>query len=129
MGSVIYTMGTASRSVPFTALDRSPAFNRIRDAYDNAKAKVDERIAKRYLKHFRRLVAKHNTKNHAGKITISAAMGACSVDIDGVSIEHDSRWNGWNQRKGCTPLMRLLFDIDSALNWDWAYALDGEALN
>lgn len=129
MGSCVITMGNPSRVARWTQLDNMPAMRRIEEAYDDAKGKVDERIGKRYLKLFRKLVAKHNTKNHAGKITISAAMGACSVDIDGVSIEHDRRWNGWNQRKNFNSLMQLLFDIDAALDYDWAYTLDAEALN
>lgn len=129
MGTCVITCGNPSRVVPWTKLDDMPAMRRIEEAYDDAKNKVDERIGKRYLKLFRKLVAKHNSENHAGKITICAAMGMCTVQIAGVSIEHDRRWNGWNKRKEASPLVRLLFDIDGALDYDWACSLDGEALN
>jgi hypothetical protein len=129
MGSAIFGMNTARRSRAFNDVESSAAFNRIGTRYDNAKSKADERAGKSYLKHFRKLVAKHNTKNHAGQIAITAGMGACGVTIDGVGLSYDPRWNGFNQRRDTTPLMQLLFAIDEALDYDWAYTLDGEVLN
>lgn len=129
MSSVIFKMGSGDQSRPFNAVELSKAFNRIEGNYENAKAKADERAGQSFLKYFRKLVAKHNTKNHAGKITIVAAMGMCGVYIDGVSLSSDHRWNGFAHHPNVTPLMQLLFAIEETMDYDWAWTLDGEALN
>lgn len=130
MSAVIVSSAFGVRpSRPATALEERGDFRRIEENYGNAKAKVDERTGRSYLKLFRRLVAKHNTKNHAGKIKIYAAMGACGITIGEHMLAHDSRWNGFQHREKTTPLMVLLHEIEQALDYDWAWTLDGEALN
>jgi LytS/YehU family sensor histidine kinase len=131
MGSAVITSSAfgARPSLPPTSLESRKDFLRIEENYSNAKAKVDGRTGRSYLKLFRRLVAKHNTKNHAGEIKIYAAMGACGITIGEHMLGHDSRWNGFQHREKTTPLMALLHEIEQALDYDWAWTLDGEALN
>jgi hypothetical protein len=126
MGTVVITCGPRSVSRPLNAVERDAAFKHIEESLENAKEKAERAAGQQFLKLFRKMVAAHDTRNHAGRITISAGMGCATVDIDGEAVE----WGPYSRTcREPTPLLQTLLEINASLDWDWACTLDGEALN
>ena len=82
---------------------------------------VAEKYAKKYLAHYRGLIAQFNTSRHV--ITFNCAMGMVSILVDGRIFSSE-----WSYRERA-PIVRLLAKIEEEADWDWAYHLDGERLN
>lgn len=125
MGSVIFTMGSGLKTLPWTAIDSDPKFKALNDKWDDAKARADRLAGKRFLAYFRKRLLAYNTGRHT--ISICAAMGMCSIDIDGESVEWGN-FGGDFVRKRSAVVAELLA-IHQALDYDWAWTLDGEVLN
>lgn len=75
-----------------------------------------------YLAEFRKRLEPHNLKNH--KISITAAMGYMSIDINGTALV-EYTCSHWKEPE----VIKLLNSLQNVLNWDWAYHLHGECLN
>lgn len=125
MGTVVISMNSGRKSLPWTDIDADPKFKALNSKWEDAKAKADEQAGKRFLEYFRKRLLPYNTGRHT--ISICAAMGMCTIDIDGKAVEHGNFGGDWVRRR--SPVVEELLSMNQALDYDWAYVLDGEILN
>lgn len=104
------------------SLRYSGAAKKIEAQYARAWSDSRHNAGKRFLKLFRRLLRKHNTRRHI--ITIAGGMGMYYVSVNGEMLM-DKR----NRQYRATPVYELLHDIQDCLSSDWDYTLEGERLN
>lgn len=95
-------------------VEAQPHLGHLSDAMEEEVQRVRARHAHNYRDFLIQLLAPHDLSNH--KVVISAGMGSCSLDINGRSVD--------DFRHHRTPLVKLLEEIEQALDWDWASHLD-----
>lgn len=95
-------------------------FKRIQESLSDDIAAAEKKAAFRFLEYFRKLVKQYNYSRH--KITLLCGMGACCVLVDGELLESRSHWK-------TNAALKLLWDIEEFLDWDWGAWLDGQSLN
>lgn len=99
-----------------------PAISKIHRQMEHALNKVYINAGKRHLRVFRRLLRKHNTRNH--KITVEGGMGMYYVAVNGKHLLDRKHY-----QYRATPVYELLHDIQDAFLSDWDWTLEGESLN
>lgn len=99
-----------------------PAAVKIEDQLERDIGKAAENAAKRYLTLYRRLLRKHNTRNHV--ITVEGGMGCYNIEINGKDLLDRAHY-----QYRATPVYELLHDIQDSFLSAWDYHLEGERLN
>jgi len=119
-------MSTTETGAEFLRLSKK--YEEERDAVqaraDEAKDRIDEAYAQRFLVHYRALLRGSNLRRH--KFTIRAAMGVAFLLVNGEQFLPQDLMPKFNRR---SSLVQLLEGIQESLDYDWAYYLDGEELN
>lgn len=90
------------------------------DEHERATIRIERKCAKKMLAYYRKLLRKHNTKNHV--IACWEGMGACGVTINGQML-------GNFPAPRSMGILQLLSDIEESMDSSWAYLLGGEVLN
>jgi len=93
--------------------------NELEAAIESAR----EAAAAKFLAFYRTLLAPHCIANH--RIVISAAMGLATVDVINLRTGETESVESQPCDRGVYTLLR---EIDQALNYDWAWHLDGSLL-
>jgi hypothetical protein len=95
----------------------------MEDLAHKARNQMEERLAKRFLALYRKMLAQHDTHRH--EITISSGMGTFVICIDGEIYYPDDCMG----RKLRFPIGQTLNEIYKKADYDWMWCLDGERLN
>lgn len=122
-GEMVFSPYSRTGSRRFNPVEYAARSVALENELEAAIESVREIAAAKFLAFYRELLAPHRIANH--RVVIRAAMGLATVDVTSLRTGETESVEFQPCDRGVYTLLR---EIDQALNYDWAWHLDGALL-